>query len=124
MAVTPTTIKTRYPEFASVADARIQVFIDDAELEMDEGRWGDLYDRGLSALTAHLLAIANRNAASAGTGISIGGALTARTIGSLSASFGSSPSNGSTEDYLRSTAYGADYLRLVQIVGTDIVVVC
>jgi len=123
MAVTPTTFKARYTEFASETDARVQVYITDAELEMDEGRWGDLYDRGLSALTAHLLAIANRNAASSGTGISLGGALTSRTVGSVSVSFGSAPTSGSTEAYLLSTAYGAEYLRLVQIVGTGIVVV-
>lgn len=123
MAVTPTTFKARYTEFASESDARIQVYIDDAELELNEGQWGDFYDRGLSALTAHLLAIANRNAASTGSGISLGGSLTSRSVGSVSVSFGSSASTGSAEDFYLSTAYGAEYWRLCKIVGMGIIAV-
>lgn len=123
MAVTPTTFKARYTEFSSESDARVQVYIDDAELELSEDVWGDFYDRGLSALTAHLLAIANRNAASSGTGVSLGGSLTGRSVGSVSVSFGASASSGSSEDYYLSTAYGAEYWRLAKIVGMGIIAV-
>lgn len=117
MAVTPTTFKVRYPEFSSVDDSRIQLFIDDATLEMSEEKWGDLYDRGLSALAAHLLAIATQNAASGGTGASIGGEIASRAVGSVSVSFTTSNSMDSSLKFYMSTAYGAEYWRLVLLVG-------
>ncbi|NIV93798.1 DUF4054 domain-containing protein [candidate division KSB1 bacterium] len=123
MAVTPTTFKDRYPEFSSESDSRIQIFIDDAELELEESRWGDLYDRGLSALTAHLLAIANKNAAGSGSGTALAGKLASRTVGSVSVSFNSGQSTGSTEDFYLSTSYGAEYWRLAKMVGMGIVAV-
>ena len=123
MAVTPTSFKAEYTEFASESDARVQIYLDHAALEMSAGVWGNLYDRGLSALAAHLLAIANRNAASSGTGVATGGALTSRSVGSVSVSFGISASSGSTEDFYRSTAYGAEYWRLAKQVGMGIVAV-
>ena len=123
MAVTPTTFKARYTEFASTSDARVQVYIDDAELEMNESQWGDLYDRGLSALTAHLLSIADKNAASGGAGTSLTGGVSSRSVGSVSVSFGTSSSSGSAEDFYLSTSYGADYWRLAKMVGLGIVAV-
>jgi hypothetical protein len=123
MAVTPTTFKARYTEFASTSDARVQVYIDDAELEMNEAQWGDLYDRGLSALTAHLLSIADKNAASGGAGTSLPGALVGRSVGSVSIQFATSASGGTSSDFYLSTAYGTDYWRLAQMVGLGIVVV-
>ena len=123
MTVTPTTIKARYTEFSSIGDATVQVYLDDATLELNESQWGDLYDRGLSALTAHLLAIANRNAASSGMGVSIGGALTSRAVGSVSVSFSTASSTSSVEDFYLSTVYGADYWRLCKVVGLGMVAV-
>lgn len=124
MAVTPTTFKARYTEFASTSDARVQVYIDDAELEMNEAQWGDLYDRGLSALTAHLLSIADKNAASGGAGTSLPGKVLGRSVGSVSTQFvGSTITKSTTVDYFLSTSYGTDYWRLAQMVGLGIVVV-
>lgn len=124
MAVTPTTFKARYTEFSSETDARVQVYIDDAELEMNEGQWGTLYDRGLSALTAHLLAIANRNAvATTGTGTSVGGTVQKKSVGSVAVSFASIPILSSVESFYMSTSYGAEYWRLMKHVGMEVVVV-
>jgi hypothetical protein len=126
MTVTPATFKARYTEFSTLSDARIQIFLDDAALEMDSGRWGDLYDRGQAALAAHLLALAERGAAGSTTGISGQGPLTSRSVGDVSVGFGfgsSGGGNSSTEASYMSTVYGQDYWRLVQIVGFGAVVV-
>jgi len=123
VTVTPATFKARYPEFDSESDARIQIFINDAMLEVSESRWGDLYDRGLSALAAHLLVIANKNTAAAGSGSALSGKVASRTVGSVSVSFNNAASNGSTEDFYLSTSYGAEYWRLALSVGMGIVAV-
>lgn len=52
--------KERFPEFKSVSDDKINLFISDAILEMgsDESRWLGFYDVAISYLVAHLLEIA------------------------------------------------------------------
>lgn len=113
--MTPTEFKARFPEFDSVDDSRIQVFIDDAELELDEGVWGTWYEKGLAYLTAHFLTIANQTAA--GASGSTGGPVASRSVGDVSISFARGASTGATEDYFNSTSYGQEYFRMVNIVG-------
>lgn len=45
----------RYPEFASVAPARIEGALQDAANQMSRKVWNKLYEQGLHALAAHLL---------------------------------------------------------------------
>ncbi|EDR3746910.1 DUF4054 domain-containing protein [Salmonella enterica] len=45
----------RYPEFASVAPARIDGALQDASNQMNRKVWNKLYEQGLHALAAHLL---------------------------------------------------------------------
>ncbi|WP_334350883.1 DUF4054 domain-containing protein [Citrobacter portucalensis] len=45
----------RYPEFASVAPARIEGALQDAANQMSRKVWNQLYEQGLHALAAHLL---------------------------------------------------------------------
>ena len=48
--------RTRFPEFAAIADARVQLFLDDAELLMaDPDKWLDFYDVAHEYFAAHLL---------------------------------------------------------------------
>jgi hypothetical protein len=127
MAVTPTDFKARYTEFATLSDARIQIFLDDAVLELDVVRWGDLYDRGLAALAAHFLAISERTslAGTTGGGGAIG-PLASKSVGDVSLSYGwtgNSASGSRDQNYYLSTVYGQDYLRLVAIVGYGMVAV-
>jgi len=123
MAVTPTDIKIRYPEFTSVDDTRIQFFLTDAELELDEGQWGDNYDRGLSALTAHFLALSLMTADGDGTEGNIS-QVASKSVGDVSVSFGGQgASTGSLQDYFMSTRYGQEYWRLVQLYGVGMVTV-
>ena len=120
MTVTPADIKTRFPEFDSVNDSRIQIFIDDAELELDEGRWGDLYDKGLSYLTAHLLYMGEQSAGGSGAGL---GPLSTKSIGDVSVSFGSYLAADNDANSFNSTSYGQEYYRLMIMVGMGAVAV-
>lgn len=124
MSITATEFKARYTEFSTLEDARINVFIADAALELDAGRWGDLYDRGLAALAAHMLALNERAALGGVTGGAAEGPVTSRSIGDVSVSLGFVSAGNQTEQYYLSTAYGQDYWRLVQIVGYGALVVC
>ena len=48
--------KTRFPEFDSVADARVQLFLDDAALLMSsQGKWLSFYDIAHQYYAAHFL---------------------------------------------------------------------
>ena len=48
--------QTRFPEFAPVAELRIQLFLDDAALLMsDEGKWLSFYDVAHQYHAAHFL---------------------------------------------------------------------
>ena len=59
MATTPEEFKVRFPEFDSVAAARIQLFIDDTIGLMGdtESHWHGNYDVAQCYLTAHLLVV-------------------------------------------------------------------
>ena len=109
----------RYPEFEKTDARRIGLFLSDAQAEVSQVRWGKLYDRGVMALTAHLLKLkadaefsggaANRNLAS-------------ESAGELSVSYAAPiPANGS-DDFYQLTAYGQEYLRLRRLVGVGVMV--
>lgn len=62
MAVTPTGVRSRFPEFAQHQDAQIQPHIDAAELHVDREAKSVLstkdQDEGVMLYAAHLLAMA------------------------------------------------------------------
>jgi len=48
----------RFPEFSDAADARVQMFLDDAALLMESpDKWLDFYDTAHAYFAAHLLSI-------------------------------------------------------------------
>lgn len=124
MSVTPSAIKARFPEFTSETDAFIQIHLDDAVLDLDETRWGDLYAQGVAYLTAHLLVSAKRRAANTGA-VPAAGAVASKSVGDVSISYASSGrvdnSVGAVE--YNSTTYGQRYLTLRRMVGTGAYVV-
>lgn len=125
MALTPADFKTRYPEFASVDNARVQTMLDEAQLEVGEGPWGLFYEKGVFLLTAHLLVIdARRQAAGGGGGSSSEGQVVSRKVGDVSVTFGTQAqsANGSDQWYL-SSSYGAEYLRLKKRKGMGMIAV-
>lgn len=54
MAVTPGALKTKFKELAGAAGADLQIWIDEAELNVCREAWGDRADDGVSYLSAHL----------------------------------------------------------------------
>ena len=125
MTVSPAAFKSRYAEFSAVSDATVQIYLDDAGLELDEGRWGSLYDRGIYALAAHFISLAQRAALGGSTGAGASGPLASKSIGDVSLSYAWTSGAGQTrnQDYYLATIYGQDYLRLVSVVGYGMVAV-
>ena len=101
----------RYPEFKEVDYEKIDLFLSDAEMEVSQSRWGKLYQRGVLALTAHLLRL------SLWTTEGGGGA----SAGELSVSYAVPTLTGTDADY-QLTAYGQEYLRLRKLVGIGVMV--
>jgi len=123
MAITTILFKARFPEFDSVDDARIQLFLDDAALVMDVETWGDVYDLGQAYLAAHYLSLAGKS--SAGSAGAISGPITSRTVDGVSVSYGGTPSIASNQNanYYNLTQYGQRYMVLLKNLGVAACVV-
>lgn len=131
MAVTPESIRVRFPEYAKVSDARIQMYIDDAALDMgacpsDQAK----RDKMQSYLVAHLMRRAGITAGSDGENPGGGGDLgegrvSKRKVGDveITLDYGSTEDtsvsggvggNGNLGKYYSSTKYGEEYWRLMR----------
>ena len=109
----------RYPEFGKTDAKRIGLFLSDAQAEVRKVRWAKLYDRGVMALTAHLLKL------SADAEISGGAAnrnLASESAGELSVSYAAPIYTNGSDDFYQLTAYGQEYLRLRKLVGIGVMV--
>lgn len=102
--VTPTILKARATSLASLSDSVCQAAIDEAYLELDEDVWGAKLDAGAFYLAAHKATVGSLRGGSAG-------AIQSESVGSVSRSFAVSQSAAASD--LLSTAYGAEYARLV-----------
>lgn len=120
MSITPAQFKNRFPEFINVSVPRIRVFIADAELEMNESKWGDRYDKGLSYLTAHFLSIALKTETGSPASVA---AVASKSIGDVSVSFANKSSESQVEAYYQSTVYGQEYWSMLRFVGLGAVAV-
>lgn len=110
--MTAADFKTRFPEFSTVDDTRIELFIADAILEMSAAAWGTLYEKGQAYLTAHLLTMAtSTESGNSGTL----NALASHSVEGVSESFAVPSSDGSNT--YQATAYGQEYYRLVKIIS-------
>ena len=122
MALTAADFKIRYPEFDSVADATVEMFIADAEQELSEECWGDLYERGVFALAAHFLYLDQQRQA-AGSGGGIVAPAQSRSIGDVSWSFALNTVDSNGDQYYGSTQYGQEFMRLSDLVSPGMTVV-
>lgn len=114
MTVTPSSIKNRFPEFDSTEDARIQLFIDDAEIILNESYWGTKYDLGVSYYVAHklTLAIRSENGNEDGAGV-----ISGKAVEGVSISYATPTINSATDSDFMSTSYGIQYLSLMKTLG-------
>ncbi len=118
--ITPALFKIRFPEFDSVVDVRIQLFIEDAVLILNEAYWGVKYDLGLSYLTAHSLKL--------GVDSSIGNdeaatMLSGKSVDGTSVTFAAPTINDQSDAYYASSSYGQRYVQLRKNLGVPAYVI-
>jgi len=105
--------RTRFPEFSAEGDPRVEMFLEDADLQVYEPIWGKFYDRGVLYLAAHLLSIAGREGVSEGEGADGAGPVYSDTVGPLNYKRAVTPvSIDDGEALLSSTSYGLRYIEL------------
>ena len=106
MAITPADVKARFPEFVSVLDARIQMFIDLAVRQLNQGRFGDDYDEAMLYFVAHMLTLAMSSESGDNKG---SGMITSMSAGAVSASFSSLQTDDAAKMFFHQTIYGQVY---------------
>ena len=111
---TPTTFKARFPEFDSIAESRIQIFIDDSLLVLNETTWGNVYSLAVCYLTAHYLALgeASSNGNSGTTG-----PIASQAVDGTSISFNSFSPTSEFSSFYNSTQYGQRFYTLIRSLG-------
>jgi hypothetical protein len=105
---TVTDFKTRFTEFASESDTRVQLYLDDAELFVSESAWEARYDLGVLYLAAHLLE--NDNA----QGGASAGPVNKRKVGEVEESYAVQATDSDSE--LMSTQYGRRFAYYCSLV--------
>lgn len=112
------TFRVLFPEFASVPDATVLVFIDEETVGFDKGAWGTCYGKAVMWYAAHELALAQARAASASSQngsvvIPQTGKLQSGSEEGISFSFEASTVNKSANgEWLAQTPYGQAFLAL------------
>jgi len=119
MTIDPADIKARFPEFDTIDDARIQIFIDDAVIILNIVYWGAKYDLGLAYLTAHYLALAGKSEAGSITSV---GAIASRAVDGASVGYINATPDNTSDAYYMSTSYGQRYLALRKTLGIPAIV--
>lgn len=114
MAIDPVSFKLRFPEFDSVDDVRVQLFIDDSIVILNEPYWGEKYNLGLNYLTAHYLALGSKTEAGSTASSSI---VSGKAVDGVSISYATPPIDDGTDAYYSSTQYGQRYLALRKTLG-------
>lgn len=96
------------PEFKNKAESELQPFVDEAELEVSEKKWGKFHPRAWALMTAHLkkmFDISDTGQASGGNA-----QLKKTKVGDLEREY-VVPTNAQA-DTLNLTIYGKEYIRL------------
>lgn len=108
----------RFPEFSEISESRIQLFLDDAVLEVSQSFFGQYYNKALCLYTAHVLALANVTTGQTGGALGNIAPVASRTIGDTSVTFANSGQGGpKTSQWLESTPYGQELARLYKLFG-------
>jgi hypothetical protein len=110
MSATVAMVRARAPEFATVVDADVQVFLDSAALQMNASAWGARADLGQTYLAAHELAIARPDLAGAA------GPVQSESVGQVSVAYAVAQPGATAGEYSGSR-FGVEYMRLVRQLG-------
>jgi hypothetical protein len=137
-APTSTDFQVRFPEFAAIAESRIQLFLNDAISDLDPQAWDCWYERGVMFHAAHAMSLADAAAAATPAGAtSAAGAATSgygikeKKVGDVEVTFAtgssSSSNSGSSRDSFATsfgkTYYGEQFLILQAKAGLGAVTV-
>lgn len=95
------------PEFAAKADADLDVFAEEAELEISEKAFKKLYPRAVALITAHLIKMSELSNSPNGST----GELKKVKVGDISREYAVGESQADGDTYAL-TVYGKEYLRL------------
>lgn len=112
------TFRALFPEFVSVDDAVVTLYLDDAIGHLDAASWGRCFAKAALNYSAHELALAQARAASAsvqsgGVVIPQTGKLQSGSEEGISFAFEASTANKTaTGEWLAQTPYGQAYLAL------------
>lgn len=110
-----TEVKTRFPEFVDVSDARVDAFVAEAARRVDSSWIEDDASVAMTYLAAHMMAAEGllRGAGLAAIG-DVSGPITSESLGDASVSYGSWGGGdvSAFEAELRSTPYGRLYDNL------------
>ena len=115
MSITAADFKIRFPEFDAEVDARIELFIADSVIIINEVYWDTKYSLGLYYLTAHYIALANKSAAGSSQSV---GAIASKAVEGVSVSYAKHIPDNQSDAYYASTSYGQRYLALRKTLGT------
>jgi len=111
----PTAFKARFPEFATIDNARIQVFIDDALLVLNEVTWGSIYSLAVCYLSAHYLALGEESSSNGGGTV---GNVSSKGVDGVTISYNSVNLSNVDQAYFLSTQYGQKFYSLIKSLGT------
>jgi hypothetical protein len=108
------TFRALFPEFASIVDATVNLYLDDALDHLSQGAWGRCWAKAALNYAAHELALAQARAASAVGGVvPQTGKLQSGSEEGISFAFESSSTPKTfTQEWLSQTPYGQAYLAL------------
>lgn len=110
---TPDDLKARYPAFADVADATVQVYLDDTVTSVD-GSWREAdYIPAKVAKAAHEMALVGIGKRSEAEGWAAAG-LNRIQSGNFNASFSDAKVSAASGGTLKATPYGQAYLRILK----------
>lgn len=111
---TATAFKARFPEFDSIDDSRIEIFIEDSLLVLNEATCGKIYSLAVCYLTAHYLALSE--ASSNGDSGSIAG-IASQAVDGTSISFNTFSPTSESKAFYNSTQYGQRFYSLIRSLG-------
>lgn len=122
--ITPEQFRTLFPEFGCVENDRIQIFIDQAVVVLNETYWGVKYNMGLYYYTAHRLSMAAKTANSSPGKLAESGPIGMRTVDGVSVSYASNFGTMNTDEaFYNLTIYGQQYLQLRETLGVSAFVI-
>lgn len=123
--ITESAIRASFPEFSSIDDfpsPQFTFYLNFAAKRLDEQRWVDLYDEGITFFVLHYLVLAARakDASDAGGAAALGkvkGLETSKAVDKVSVSYDVGSVSLSDAGHWNQTTYGIQFYQLVQLVG-------